>query len=75
MTQSRVLADQLGGEVNSLVQDAETVLDTAATESDLAIENGTLALMVITAVSLVVTVLIGWLYINRNVSARLVSIS
>jgi methyl-accepting chemotaxis protein len=75
MAGSRALAGQLGTEVNGLVEGAETVLDTAANESDAAIDNGTLALAVITLVSLLVTVLIGWLYINRNVSTRLVNIS
>lgn len=75
MKQSRELAGRLGLEVNALVEGAETVLDASSTDAELAIENGNLALLIITFVSLVVTVLIGWLYINRNVSVRLVTIS
>lgn len=75
MSESRTLAGQLGAEVNGLVEGAETVLDAAAGDSEVAIDNGTLALAVITIVSFLVTVLIGWLYINRNVSNRLINIS
>ncbi len=75
MSESRTLAGQLGAEVNGLVEGAETVLDAAASDSEVAIDNGTLALAVITIVSFLVTVLIGWLYINRNVSTRLINIS
>ena len=72
MAQSRNLATSLGGEVNGLVEGAETVLEDASAASELAIKNGTLALAAITLVSLGIAVLIGWLYINRNVSARLI---
>jgi methyl-accepting chemotaxis protein len=54
------------------VENAETVMETASSDSEIAIETGTLALLVITLVSLAVAVLIGWLYINRSLSMRLV---
>jgi methyl-accepting chemotaxis protein len=73
MAKSRDLATNLGQEVNGLVTNAETVMETASGNSEQAIENGTLALTVITLISLAIAVLIGWLYINRNVSARLVN--
>mgnify|MGYP001271633304 CR=1 FL=1 len=72
MAQSRALATNLGGEVNGLVEGAETILENASAASERAIDNGTMALSIITLVSLAIAVLIGWLYINRSVSARLV---
>jgi methyl-accepting chemotaxis protein len=75
MESGREIATGLGDEVNTLVGDAEDVMDNAATKSETAIKNGTLALVVITLVSLAIAILIGWLYINRNVSARLVGIA
>jgi methyl-accepting chemotaxis protein len=72
MAKSRSLASDLSQKVNVLVEDAETVLEFASDNSERVIENGTLMLAVITLVSLVIAVLIGWLYINRSVSARLI---
>ncbi|MFP6773444.1 MAG: methyl-accepting chemotaxis protein [Alphaproteobacteria bacterium] len=72
MMKSRVLAGKLSLEVNGLVEGAETVLEDASINSEQAIEIGTQALTVITVISLVIAILIGWLYINRGLSMRLV---
>ncbi len=72
MTKSRVLAGDLGQNVNGLVEGAETVLEDASSNSEAAIEIGTQALAAITLVSFAIAVLIGWLYINRSLSLRLI---
>ena len=62
---------QLGNEVTDLVTTAQSNSDTAALRTAKAIHNGQLLLLLITAVSLIGSGLIVWLYVDRSLVARL----
>ncbi|HZD25501.1 MAG TPA: HAMP domain-containing methyl-accepting chemotaxis protein, partial [Alphaproteobacteria bacterium] len=71
LTQSRKLASALAAQVEHLVEAADKGTAQAARSSGTAVNAGKLALLVITVVSVVISLLIGWFYIHRNVSGRL----
>src|SRR5690606_32516590 len=69
------LATELGAEVDRLVGLAGTELSTSTASSDAAIAGGKLWLLAIAGVSLIFSLVIAWLYVGRNLIARLAAVA
>ncbi|HMA13501.1 MAG TPA: methyl-accepting chemotaxis protein, partial [Kiloniellaceae bacterium] len=75
LANSRKLATELAAEVDRLVGLAGTELSTGTASSDAAIAGGKLWLLAIAGVSLIFSVVIAWLYVGRNLVARLAAVA
>ncbi len=70
-----VMSSQLSGAVEALVAASKRGIATA-TEQTQSVQNlGRLGLAVVVALSLISSLLIGWLYVGRNIVARLTALS
>jgi signal transduction histidine kinase/CheY-like chemotaxis protein len=69
------LSVQLSNAVESLVAASKQNIATAAERAESVQERGRLGLAVVVALSLISSALIGWLYVGRNVVARLTALS
>ena len=68
---NRVLSESLGDFILELVAESQLLAENAAAEATEAVDAGLVTLLVQTVVVLVVAGLILWLYVQRNVIARL----
>ena len=71
LARSRELSVALGAEVDHLVEAAGVELTAGTTTSESAISSGKLWLLSIAGISLVFSLAIAWLYVGRNLLARL----
>ncbi|MBI3453039.1 MAG: HAMP domain-containing protein [Rhodospirillales bacterium] len=71
---SRAIAAAFGAEVSNMVSLAQDNAATATAESDTAINNGRLWLLALAGFSLIAAFLIAWLYVGRNITARLIGL-
>ena len=71
LARSRALSAELAAEVDQLVAVAGSELDAGTASSESAISAGKLWLLSIAGVSLLFSVAIAWLYVGRNLVARL----
>jgi adenylate cyclase len=69
------LSVQLGDAVEALVTASKQNIATATEQTQLVQDRGRLGLAVVVALSLISSILIGWLYVGRNVVARLTQLS
>jgi methyl-accepting chemotaxis protein len=69
--EARKVAADLGREVDGLVQAVDAASKQSAAASAEAIEQGRMLLVAIAGASLLVALLIAWLYVGRNVARRL----
>ena len=68
---NRALSESLGDFIVELVEESQMLAEDAATEANEAVDAGLVTLLVQTVVVLAVAGLILWLYVQRNVIARL----
>ncbi|WP_169570277.1 methyl-accepting chemotaxis protein [Sneathiella limimaris] len=71
MTQTRALAENLSIDVNSFVNSVEASVKAAAAENGKLAEQTKLMLLIAAAISVIIAIAIGWLYIARNLVKRL----
>ena len=71
LTENRKLVARLNGLIAQQVQSVETTSRAAAARSAQAIAEGRSALLASALVSLLVAVLVAWLYVNRSIISRL----
>jgi two-component system, OmpR family, sensor histidine kinase TorS len=69
--ENRTLAGELGALVVGLVEDSRLFTDSATSQADASVRMGLIALLALTLASVVLGSLIAWLYVGRNVVARL----
>lgn len=72
---SRKLSASLAAEVDSLVEQAGAELEAGAESSNTAIAGGKFWLLLIAGASLVFSLAIAWLYVGRNLVARLATVA
>ena len=72
LNESRALATALALKVEEFVGDVDADTQTAAMETAELASNTSITLIIITAVALVIAVVIGWLYVARNIVGRIV---
>src|SRR5690606_6320240 len=75
LANSRKLATELAAEVDRLVGLAGTELSTGTASSDAAIAGGKFWLLAIAGVSLIFSLALAWLYVGRNLIARLAAVA
>ncbi len=75
LVKSRQFSSDLAAEVDRLVKEAGDGLNAGIASSDGAIENGKLWLVIIAGVSFGFAGLIAWLYVGRNLVARLTGVA
>ena len=73
--ESRASAEQLGDVVGAIVQSTGVELDAGTQAVDAAIGSGKLWLSVIAIASVIACVAIAWLYVGRNLVARLTTLA
>ena len=73
--QNRALSESLGDSIVELVGESRLLAESAAAEATEAVDAGLVTLLLQTVVVLVVAGLIIWLYVQRNVIARLKSLA
>ena len=71
---NRQLVNQLQNFISERVEAGKITSLEAARQSDLSIENGKLLLLVVAGISLIVAVLVVWLYVGRNLVRRITSL-
>ncbi|MEE9334740.1 MAG: response regulator [Granulosicoccaceae bacterium] len=68
-------SNDLGASVNQLVASAKTEIENAKTQATAVKEFNTTVLQAVGIASVLFSVLIGWLYVSRNLIARLLALS
>jgi len=71
LTESRSIAKNLAADVNSFVNNVENSLQVAGEKNAALAEQAKIILTVIAIAAILIAVLIGWLYIARNIVRRL----
>ena len=71
---NRQLVNQLQNFISERVEAGKITSLEAARQSDLSIENGKLLLLIVAGISLIVAVLVVWLYVGRNLVRRITSL-
>lgn len=72
--QARALSNDLSGEVSEIVKSMQTAMGKAVTENEAKTQKTYVTLITVAALSILITVLIGWLYVARNLVKRLMKV-
>lgn len=74
MEETRAIAENLSGQISELVNNTEAGIAVTAAENKASSKRTEIIMIVIAAASLLVSVLIGWLYVARSLLRRLMGL-
>jgi len=74
LIQARALSNDLSGDVSQIVKSMQMAMDKAVADNEAKTQKTYATLMSVAALSIVISVLIGWLYVTRNLIKRLMMV-